>query len=261
MSFVDGEACDLRIEVQVAASFEGKIVVYGDPDETPLPKKFLIEPGNRLIVRTEDGTVAVDEPLCGNCVGIFDDKVSIVLPLACAPLFREAKSIEMAVKLGDKEDCRFKLDCETLRKGLAWASERKEALAALAADQKAASRPKGASSPPPVAKRSGSTTTASSCARSGAIATGCWPCGRAARATSPPITSWRRRSWRACRAKPAASDLRSLYARYILPAALAASLGLNALAYRLYRRMIDELAVEVAPKQKRRESRSRALSL
>ena len=136
MSFVDAEACDLRIEVQVAASFEGKIVVYGDPDETPLPKKFLIEPGNRLIVRTEDGTVAVDEPLCGNCVGIFDDKVSIVLPLACAPLFREAKSIEMAVKLGDKEDCRFKLDCETLRKGLAWASERKEALAALAADQK-----------------------------------------------------------------------------------------------------------------------------
>ena len=56
VSFVDAEACDLRIEVQVAASFEGKIVVYGDPDETPLPKKFLIEPGNRLIVRTEDGT-------------------------------------------------------------------------------------------------------------------------------------------------------------------------------------------------------------
>ena len=55
--------------------------------------------------------------------------------------------------------------------------------------------------------------------------------------------------------------LRSLYARYILPAALSASLSLNALAYRLYRAMIDELAVEVTPKQKRRQSRSRALYL
>ena len=55
--------------------------------------------------------------------------------------------------------------------------------------------------------------------------------------------------------------LRSIYARYVLPAALAASLGRNALAYRLYRRMIDELSVELAPKQKRRESQSRALSV
>ena len=36
--------CDLRVEVLVAASFDGKIVVYGDPDKTPLTKKILIDP-------------------------------------------------------------------------------------------------------------------------------------------------------------------------------------------------------------------------
>ena len=55
--------------------------------------------------------------------------------------------------------------------------------------------------------------------------------------------------------------LRSVHARYVLPAALAARLGLDQLAYRLYRRMIDELAGEFAPEQKWRESQSRALSL
>jgi hypothetical protein len=57
-----------------------------------------------------------------------------------------------------------------------------------------------------------------------------------------------------------ARRLRSIYARYILPAALSARLGLNRLAYRLYRRMIDELAAEFAPERQRRENRSRALS-
>jgi hypothetical protein len=102
----------------------------------PLPKKFLKQPENRLIVRDETGKEAVNEPLCGNCTDIFDDKVSIVLPLATAPFFRDAKSCEIAIKLVDKDECSFKVDCESLRAGLAWASERKEALAASAADQK-----------------------------------------------------------------------------------------------------------------------------
>ena len=127
---------DLRVEIQVAASFDAKIVIYGDADTTPLPKKFLIKPENRLIVRDETGKEAVNEPLCGNCTDIFDDKVSIVLPLATAPFFRDAKSCEIAIKLIDKDECRFKVDCESLRAALAWASERKVALAALAADQK-----------------------------------------------------------------------------------------------------------------------------
>jgi hypothetical protein len=255
VSFVD--ACDLRIEIQVATSFDAKIVVYGDPDTMPLPKTFLIEPDNRLVVRNEDGSVAVDEPLCGNCTGIVDDKVSIVLPLATAPLFREAKSIEMAVKLGDKQECRFKLDCETLRQGLAWASERKTALAALAAEQKC--------EPP-----EGCFITTACCEALG-LADDCFelrmlrryrdevlaarPGGASDIAAyyvlAPLILARLPRETRGKR-------LRSIYARYVLPSALAASLGLDRLAYRLYRRMIDELAAEFAPEQKRRESRSHA---
>jgi hypothetical protein len=41
--------------------------------------------------------------------------------------------------------------------------------------------------------------------------------------------------------------LLSVYARFILPSAIAARLGLNALAYRLYARMMDDLARDFAP--------------
>jgi hypothetical protein len=259
VSFVDGVACDLRIEIQVAASFEAKLVVYGDPDQTPLPKTFLIEPDNRLIVKNEDGSVAVDEPLCGNCTDIFDDKVSIVLPLATAPLFREAKSIEMAVKLGDKEDCRFKLDGETLRQGLAWASERKEALAALAADKKC--------EPP-----EGCFITTACCETLG-LADDCFELRTLRRyrdqvlAVRPggasDIALYYELAPLVLARLPAerrAIRLRSIYARSILPASLAAWLGLDRLAYRLYRRMIDELAGEFAPERNGRESQSRARS-
>jgi hypothetical protein len=259
VSFVGDGSCDLRIEIQVAVSFDAKLVVYGDPDQTPLPKKFLIEPDNRLMAWNEDGSVAVDEPLCGNCTDIFDDKVSIVLPLATAPLFRDAKSFEMAVKLGDKEECRFKLDCETLRRALAWATERKGALAALAADKKG--------EPP-----EGCFITTACCETLGLDAD-CFelrslrryrdqvlvlrPGGTGDIAAyyelAPLILARLPHETRAKR-------LRSTYARYILPAALSARLGLDRLAYRLYRRMIDELAAEFAPEQQRRESRSRALS-
>jgi hypothetical protein len=43
-----------------------------------------------------------------------------------------------------------------------------------------------------------------------------------------------------------APRLTVLYARFILPAALAAHLGLDALAYRLYRSMVDKLARDFA---------------
>src|SRR5262249_56120892 len=42
VKFVGGQSCDLRIDLQVAASFDAKIVVYGSPDKTKLPTKFLI---------------------------------------------------------------------------------------------------------------------------------------------------------------------------------------------------------------------------
>ena len=41
--------------------------------------------------------------------------------------------------------------------------------------------------------------------------------------------------------------LGSVYARYILPASLATALGLNALAHRLYVRMLDELVRDFMP--------------
>jgi hypothetical protein len=251
IKLINAKSCDLRVEIQVAASFEGKIVVYGDPDKTPLPKKFLIKPENRLMVRTEDGKVAVDEPLCGNCTDIYDDKVSIVLPLACAPLFRDSKSIEMAVKLGDKEECRFKLDCQILRKALTWATERQEALAALAAEEKCV---------PP----EGCFITTACCEALG-LDDDCFelrtlrhyrdhvlakrPGGAADIAAyyelAPLILARLPRDMRTER-------LRSVYARYILPAALAAKLGLDALAYRRYARMVDELSSAFAPEHRGR---------
>jgi hypothetical protein len=241
--------CDLRVEVQVAASFEGKIVVYGDPDDQPLPKKFLVKPENRLIVRGEDGTERVNEPLCGNCTDIFDDKASIVLPLACAPLFREDKSVEMAVKLAGKEECSFKLDCVSLRSGLDWASERKEALAKLA-DEEKCTPPEG-----------GCFITAACCEvlglgddcfelralrryRDGVLAK--LPGGERTIALyyglAPLILARLPREAREKR-------LRSLYARFILPASLAARLRLNAVAYKLYARMIEHLARELVPER------------
>jgi hypothetical protein len=254
------EPCDLRVEVQVAASYEGKIVVYGDPDDVPLPRNFLVKPENRLIVRKDDGTQVIDEPLCGNCTDIFDDKVSIVLPLACAPLFREEKSIEMAIKLDGKGDCRFKLNCETLRAGLAWASERKAALAAL--------HDEGKCTPP-----EGCFITTACCEVLG-LGDDCFelralrryrdtvlaetPGGPAEIAAyyalAPLILA---RLPQAARV----SRLCSVYARFILPAAVAARLGLNALARRLYKRMLAELLRDFAPETVGRGDEPRALVL
>jgi hypothetical protein len=244
VSFVN--ECDLRIEIQVAASFEGKLVVFGDPDTVPLPRDFLIKPENRLIARNEDGSVAVDEPLCGNCTDIFDDKVSIVLPLACAPLLRESKSVEMGVKLIDKEECRFKLNCEILRKALDWASARREALAELYADDKC--------TPP-----EGCFITTACCDILG-LNDDCFELRTlrryrddvlaARRGGAADISRYYALAPVILRAIPAwdrAHVLRSVYVRYILPAAVAARFGLNALAYRLYARMISELARDFAP--------------
>jgi hypothetical protein len=241
--FIDTKACHLRVEMQVAASFEGKLVVYGDPDKTPLPKKFLIKPENRLIARAEDGKEVFNEPLCGNCTDIFDDKVSLVLPLACAPLFRDSKSFELAIKLGDKEECRFKVDCQTLRPALAWASERQAALAQALAEEKC--------TPP-----EGCFITTACCETLG-LDEDCFELRALRRyrdhvlarrpggtddialyyALAPQILARIPRETRDMR-------LRSVYARYILPSALAARLGLDRLAYRIYRRMLNELATE-----------------
>src|SRR5262249_56209482 len=58
VKFVGGQSCDLRIDLQVAASFDAKIVVYGSPDKTKLPKNFLIAQENRFIARNADAKQA-----------------------------------------------------------------------------------------------------------------------------------------------------------------------------------------------------------
>jgi len=246
VKFVDGQNCDLRIDLQVAASFDAKIVVYGSPDKTKLPKKFLVASENRFIARNADGKEVANEPLCGNCTDIFDNKVSTVLPLATAPLFRDDKACELAVKLGDKEECRFKVECESLRAGLDWASERQKALAELAADDKC--------NPP-----EGCFITSACCDMLG-LDDDCFelrtlrhyrdhvlakrPGGLTAIARyyelAPLILAQLPEEERSRR-------LLSIHARYVLPSALAASLRLNALAYRLYARMMDEVSKDGAP--------------
>jgi hypothetical protein len=247
IEFDNGDTCPLHADVQVATTCDAKIVLYGDPDQIKLWKKFLIDPANRLIARTADGKEAVNEPLCGNCTDIFDNKVSIVLPLATAPLFRENATIEIAVKLGDKTECHLKLDCQSLRQALDWASQRKTELAAQYADQKC-TPPEGACF-----------ITTATCGVLG-LDDGCFE-----------LTALRRYRDRVLAKRPGGeaeiaryyelaplilarlsgqrkrTRLLSLYWCYILPAALAAHLGFDALAYRLYRHMVDGLVHELCP--------------
>jgi hypothetical protein len=248
--FDNDQGCDLHADVQVATSYDAKIVLYGDRDKIKLPKKFLIDPANRLIVRGADGKEAVNEALCGNCTDIFDNKVSIVLPLATAPLFRESANMQILVKMGDKEECHLKLDCESLRQALDWAAQRQSELAAQYNEQKCA---------PP---EGGCFITTATCEvlgldddcfelralrryRDEVLATR--PGGEADIASyyaiAPLVLARMPQSTRHAR-------LLLLYARFVLPAAIAAHLGLNALAYRLYRRMIEGLARDFAPEFK-----------
>jgi hypothetical protein len=247
IEFSDPDTCDLRGSIQVAASLDAKLVLFGDPDGTPLPKTFLVKPENRLIVRNDDGSTVIDEALCGVCTDIRDDKVSIVLPLATAPLFRESRAVEIVIKLGEAKDCAFTINCEDLRKALDWAREKKDALA-RSFDAKECT-------PPP----QGCFMTTACCGILG-LGDDCFE-----------LTALRRYRDRVLVARPdggaavaayyaiaptvlarlAATDpsprLMSTYARFILPSAIAARLGLNRLAYRLYRRMMRELTHEFAP--------------
>ena len=247
ITFADSDSCDLRGEISVAESYDAKLVLYGDPDTTPLPKDFLTKPDNRIIAKGDDGSTGVDEPLCGVCTDIRDDKVSIVLPLATGALFRAAKSVEMTVKLGEPKACSFTLNCEDLRKALDWAVNKKEDLAKSFEDDKCA----------PPAK--GCFLTTSCCEMLG-LPDDCFelrtlrryrdetlaamPGGNAAIATyyllATAILGRIPREERAAR-------LLSVYARCILPSAVAAQLGLNTLAYRFYARMMSELARDFAP--------------
>jgi hypothetical protein len=240
LAFSNPDACDLRAEVSIGTNFDGKLVLYGDPDKTPLPKTFLVKPENRLILRTEDGKTVVDEPLCGTCTDIHDDKVSIVLPLAVAPYLQSENAVELAVKLGDAEECRAKLDCGTLRKALGWAAQRQTALAEQYAAQ-SCTPPQGCFITTACCELLG---LADDCFelrtlrryRDDILAKQPWAAAAIARyyAEAPAIL-------RRLPAGERTPRLLQTYARFILPAAIAARFGFAGLAYRRYARMMHEL--------------------
>jgi hypothetical protein len=237
------KACTLTMQLQVNTEFEARIFVQGDEENMPLPEDYLVTADNRLIAKTAEGRAVVDEPLCGNCTDIYDNGVSIVLPLAVAPLFRDQDAVEFALKLvGRTEDCRFKVDCITMRKALVWAAERRNALAAERDNDTCTSA-------------EGCFITTACCEILG-LGDDCFelrtlrryrdrvlarrPGGAAAIARyyelAPRILA--RLSTSVCNQEKV---LLSAYARYVLPAAIAAKLGLDALAYRLYVRMLNQL--------------------
>ncbi len=239
VQFVRGSKCDLFVDIQISANFEGKLDIFGDLEGTQLPKEFLIKPENRILAKADNGD-GVDEPLCGVCTDIVDDKVSIVLPLATAPLFRQSASVEMTIKLGDKDDCRFKLDCQSLRQALDWAEERKTALATQYAED-TCTPPEGC-------------FISSACCEVLGLADDCFelaslrhyrdhvlaatPAGRAEIARYYELAPAILASLPPDRRDPL---LLSAYGRFILPSAIAAKLGLNGLTYQIYVRMIAEL--------------------
>ena len=240
---INPKTCDLGFEFQVNTDFDAKIFVQGSA-EGSLPEEFLVKPENRLIAKNASGTVIVDEALCGNCTDIYDDQVSIVLPLATAPLLRDEKSMELVLKLSGKDDdCRFNIDCVTMRKALDWATERRDALAEKQENNECTS-PEGCF-----------ITTA--CCDVLGLDDDCFelrtlrryrdevlakqPGGAALIARYYALAPGILAQLRAAPGDPARALL-SVYARFVLPAALAARLGLNALAYRLYVRMLNELA-------------------
>ena len=251
VTFANPDTCDLRAEIQVAESYDIKLVVYGDPEGTRLPKTLLIRTDNRLIIKNEDGTTAIDEPLCGVCTDIRDDKVSIVLPLATGALLRTARSVEMAVKLGGTKECRFTLNCEDLREALDWATQQKATLAPSFEAQKCTPPSQGCF-----------ITTA--CCEVLDLDDDCFELrtlrhyrdqvltttsgGHAAIAAysllAPSILEGLPQEERV-------TQLLSVYARFILPSAIAARFGFNRLTYRFYARMMHELAREFAPDERR----------
>ena len=258
IEFSNPEGCDLRAEIQISTSYDTALVVYGSSDTTPLPKDFLVEESNRLIVRDDAGKTVIDVPLCGVCNEIRDDKVTVVLPLATVPLFREKPSCEIAVKLGDKEECRFTLNCEDLRNALDWATKRKGALAQDFDAKKC--------TPP----GEGCFLTTACCELLG-LADDCFELKQLRRyrddvlAASPrgreDIAFYYRLAPSILEALPQAERrqrLLGLYLRFILPSAVAAMLGLNGLAYRLYQRMIGELGREFAPPELKQADRGKA---
>ena len=245
---IDRDTCDLVLEFQVNADLDSRIFVEGNPDGTKLPEDVLVKPGNRLLAKAASGEVAVDEALCGNCTDFYKDTVSIVLPLATAPLLRDEDSVEITLRLASK-DCGFTIDCVTMREALDWATRQRDALAKK--------------------RDSNACTSAEDCFITTAccdvlgLSDDCFelrtlrryrdevlanrPGGSFAIAHYYKIAPDLLRQLKQGRKNPDITLL-IVYARFVLPAAVSAWLGLNGLAYRLYIRMLNVLAGRDVPR-------------
>ena len=247
VAFSSTNACSLSADLEVSGKYDARLTVYGDPETNPLPKEFLIKPENRLLVAGDGGKVVVDEALCGNCTDIYEGNVSIVLPLATAPLLRDGQSAEFTIKLGDKEQCSFKVDTDPLHKALAWADEKRTELAKDRDNDTCAALD--------------DCLITSACCEVLGLSDDCFEL-RSLRAyrdrvlASMPggaadIALYYEIAPQILCAMPSATRharLSSAYLLYILPAAVAARLGLPTLAHRLYRAMMRRLAREFAPR-------------
>ncbi len=238
------KASDLFLKFQVNSEFDSRIYVEGSPEGTPLPEAMLRNPESRFLARRADGRVVVNTPLCGNCIDIYDDTVSLVLPLATAPLLRDEKAMEIVLRLAGKdEDCRFPIDCVAMRKALDWATTRRDELAADEENNRCASV-------------EGCFITTACCEVLG-LGEDCFelrtlrryrdlvlakqPNGVAEIARYYALAPRILRNLRA-NASQADRTLLVAYARFVLPASVAARLGLNATAYRLYVGMLEWLS-------------------
>ncbi len=152
------------LSIEVSSELDARIFWKGASPARPAGNR-LAAPGQPLDrQRGPDGAVAANVPLCGNCTDIYDNTVSIVLPLATAPLLREKDSMEIVLHLADSpKECHYKLDCATMRKALDWALARRDELATERDNQKCAST--GCSSRRHAARSLALATTVSSCAR------------------------------------------------------------------------------------------------
>ena len=238
------EACTVLLSIEVNSDLDARIFLEGSESGTALPEAVLRHPDSRLTAKGPDGAAVADVPLCGNCTDIYDNTVSIVLPLATAPLLRDKDSMEIVLHLADNpQECHFKLDGATMRKALDWAVARRDELAAERDNQKCAST-------------EGCFITTACCEVVG-LGDDCFelrtlrryrdqvlakrPGGIAEIARYYAFAPRLLARLGTNAADPEAA-LRRIYAGYVLPAALAARFGFDALAFRLYRRMLIALS-------------------
>ena len=246
LSFSSGSTCSLSGDLEVNGRYDARLNLYGDPEKQALPKEELVKPANRIIVKGEDGKIAVDEPLCGNCTDIYEGNVSIVLPLATAPLLRDGTSVEISIKLGDKEECTSKFETKELHDALAWAADKRDELAKDRDNDKCTAPDE--------------CFITSACCDVLGLADDCFEL-RSLRAYRDNVLAKEPGGAKAIalyydmapailRAMPDARRNRILsviYLRYVLPAALLARIGCTGFARRLYTAMMQRLARDFAP--------------